>query len=1574
MHTPNEQINSGIFSNNFCLKNAKIFSIEKPSIMKKNVLFLLVALMAIFNVTIAQTSTANYANVNNATGSLQNMTGSTQLFGANIVDATTPNNDVYNLGFDFWYLGVRYTTFSANTNGAIQLHGFGVSLTPIAASMRGSSAISANVPVIAPFLGHLKTSATGKVHYITTGTAPNRKFTMEFLNMGMNRNSSTADATFQVSLYETSGVIQFVYGGMKVGSIVTAADQIVRCGLYYANVNNSLKTIGLGSPYLYSNTTAAYTNTFNVVQIEPTLNSAADGSRKQIIMTPIVANAPTGVNVTAITNSTCNINWTDAATNEKGYVIYYSSDGGLSYEYLTQTAANAVTYTATGLVQNTAYIFRVYSVTEGALSAAVTGTCTTTNVCAPLVNTVTITTTGALNWSALAWSAGHVPTSCEDAVINLVLTGNTTGAMAITLDKDFTVKSLRINNGSTNTAFKKNLSFVGYVNATILGDLTITCSGGFKWNFNNFSNQKKTTIYGNVVLGSTTPTATEGFSAMGSSSTLSNQQYILYGNMTFNKRSYTTDEHAVFNFEKVGTQFLINNTVVGDTTEPVLFEILNIGMKSNATTLQLAGTSFDAYIESANRSSVNIGSYSTLDLPANYNLNSIGGVAALNMAWRSKLKVGGNNSSGSPYGAPGSNFPASFTNYNFTTESEVHYYGANSITQTIHAVPVYANLRTSYSDVGVWPANTPRAKKITIAPVTVSENFNIGSFSEVTLGGAVNVTSSLVTNINGGLFCGPHVVSGAASFRMWDFTYLGSGHAQGISNSGSSTGNIQVTGTRNYCINGNGYYLFNGAVPQIVGNAIPTSVPSVNSISRLIIDNPTSVTANVNLAVSDSLSLVKGVFDIGTTTFISFNQGQVYSLGGKMKADRGVLFMSGIAPNYDQTLFGNSFVNRTISTLIVAGANGNGVTVNNTVGDSLKISSAMLYGATNWFGNAISNTHIYTGNNITLLSVDTTTARFGEIVTGSGNTIVGNVTVERYQPISRKWKLLSWPTTSTQTARQSWMEGAASANANPKPGYGTIVTDDKAATWSAAGFDSKSVSGPSIKYWDPATNTFVGIPNTHTYQMNSQSAYFNYVRGNRASLPAPVTYSATTLRSTGTLKTGNQTFMIPAAKFAAVGNPYASAIDLRKIDTTNISGSVFYVWDCNLAGAYGIGGYQMLYASGADYRIMPGGGSYPGFNSIVDTLESGSAFFVRAAGTNGTITFKEEAKNVGARVYAKGGNPNSTPATYSLLSLVDPGVITLVDGAMAAFKPNYSNDVDYDDALKLSNTSENVSYKRNGTLLAIERRKTITTDDTLFLNLSGLRIHTYQWDINVNNMQAAGRSACLVDKFLNTTKVLGLDTVNYVQFDVNNTAGSYAADRFMIVFKQVQVSPMNFVNITAVRNANKTVKVNWSVANELNIANYSVERSIDGINFASVATQIATANNGGTSAYSINDATAPASKVWYRVKSTSFANANLLSATVIVNAVEAVGETSLGIYPNPVENGNVNVQFANQPQGEYTVQITSKNGQILSTEIVKVNSNNVVNTIHINNLATGSYQATIINAAGEKTTISFLAK
>jgi Secretion system C-terminal sorting domain len=1160
--------------------------------------------------------------------------------------------------------------------------------------------------------------------------------------------------------------------------------------------------------------------------------------------------------------------------------------------------------------------------------------------------------TGSINWNSLAWSLGRPPTCCESAHITYTGTNAAVDAVTINITNDICIKNLTLLNTAstaTNKLFKTIVS-PGY-NMVMNGYVRMTASGALPTDSCIFiaDGNSTITVNGNTTIGypgdnahciiGSTPNAI-GFT-----------NYILKGDsLTFNAKGLTNDKFISILMEPFSdTAYLTNNTSVAPFPQAVKFENLRLGNGTKNTTFILSGTNQNNYINDKG-GFAEVKTNSILILEPNYTINNTGlNSATFKLNSNATLRVGGYTG-----GEVGSNFPKNFTTKDLHPQSTVVYCGDNSGTQTIYGT-TYGNLLLQNGTVGLGAG---RAQKNSIAAINAATLIDLQSKTDFTLGDAITCNGPFNEAGNAGLYCNAYVVNGTGVFTMGDYAYLGMGHPQGIKTLGNATGNMQMNGGRNFNIKGN--YIYNGTGLQVTGNGLPSIV------NELTTNNPTIVTNSQDVLVNAATTLQAGIFDIVTTKLTSNGAGTIISTGGKIKGDAGTVEMKGNT-GIAQNLSGNLFVAKTVNILI--NANTTGIAVAASPADTLLISNAMLYGTTT------TNSQINTGNNVTLLSRATQTARFGEIVTGSGNNITGRVTVERFIPATRKWRLLAWPTTSTQTAQQSLMENATTPNANPNPGYGCIVTDEDDTRWTAGNFDSKSVSGPSVKYYDPATDKFIGIPNTRTYLMNSHSAYYNYVRGNRSSLPSPITNTTTVLRSTGTLKTGNQTFTIPAGKFDAVGNPYASPIDLRKLDTAGITGEI-YLWDPKLTGAYGLGAYQTLYKSGADYKVMPGGGTYGSLNSLIDTLESGQGFYVRARAGGATITVKENAKTVGARAQTRGAGTAQAEAIFALLNIVDPGVNTLVDGTMAAFDNSYSSSVDFDDALKLTNTSENVSFKRSNTLLAIERRSDVMVDDTLHLNMTGLRIKKYQWDINIANMTNPGRTALLVDRFTNITTDLNLEGVTNVQFDVTSTAASYAANRFMIVFKQIPMPTTQFTTISAIRNANKTIKVNYAVANETNIASYTIEQSNNGTTFAAIGTQAPIANNSGNPAYTFNDNNANLNNNWYRVKFTSTAGVTAYSAIAMVGAtaeeVTVAGESKITVYPNPVVGGIVNLHLDNQAKGNYSIQITNSLGQIVETDKVQVQTNAVLKTIKLEGLAKGKYQLTVMSESLQKVIVHFI--
>ncbi len=112
-----------------------------------------------------------------------------------------------NLGFTFNYCGLNYTTIRANSNGWIT---FGNGTTD-AAMMRENNTTNLNSlkPLVMP-LWDDNNGNGGTSIFLVTGAAPNRVFTLQWKNWKWNWTSAV-NISYQVKLYETTNIIEFVY-------------------------------------------------------------------------------------------------------------------------------------------------------------------------------------------------------------------------------------------------------------------------------------------------------------------------------------------------------------------------------------------------------------------------------------------------------------------------------------------------------------------------------------------------------------------------------------------------------------------------------------------------------------------------------------------------------------------------------------------------------------------------------------------------------------------------------------------------------------------------------------------------------------------------------------------------------------------------------------------------------------------------------------------------------------------------------------------------------------------------------------------------------------------------------------------------------------------------------------------------------------------------------------------------------------------------------------------------------------------------------------------------------------------
>jgi hypothetical protein len=358
--------------------------------------------------------------------------------------AATANNDNRTistpLGFDFWYLGTRYTNFSASLNGFVDFSSStnigtpGSSYGPLNGSEFSDGGSGGTMLTIAPMYDDLWTPGAGtaaiatSMLYKVTGTSPNRVLTVEWINFEKWKVApywtSPPALNFQLKIYETSGVIQFIYGSMNAGNATFD---------YASGINGFWTPASAPTSAQLKTQQTANSTSFN--ELPQNNLTTIPASSTQIQFTPLAPSpAPTAFGFSSVSASSMNLNWTDNANNELGYVILNSTDN-VNFSFVAQTAANSNSINVNGLLENTTYYWRLHAVTEGDLGSALTGTQATTAA----ANVISVASG---NWNTTStWNCGCIP----DADYNVTIANSHT----VSLDGDASCQSITVGQGSS---------------------------------------------------------------------------------------------------------------------------------------------------------------------------------------------------------------------------------------------------------------------------------------------------------------------------------------------------------------------------------------------------------------------------------------------------------------------------------------------------------------------------------------------------------------------------------------------------------------------------------------------------------------------------------------------------------------------------------------------------------------------------------------------------------------------------------------------------------------------------------------------------------------------------------------------------------------------------------------------------------------------------------------------------------------------------------------------------------------------------------------------------------------------
>ncbi|MFN8349941.1 MAG: T9SS type A sorting domain-containing protein [Flavobacteriales bacterium] len=171
----------------------------------------------------------------------------------NAIEQDDAHSAAINLPFDFGYNGVPVSAIRVNSNGWISMDtGDNPNSTQGNDNSSFGNANGAVRPAICALWDDLD-GAAGTARYETTGSAPNRVFTMEWRNWQWNYQSSVT-ISFQCKLYETTNVIEFIYrqesGGVNNGSGGASIGLLASASGTYISLN------GTGATPTASTTTA----------------------------------------------------------------------------------------------------------------------------------------------------------------------------------------------------------------------------------------------------------------------------------------------------------------------------------------------------------------------------------------------------------------------------------------------------------------------------------------------------------------------------------------------------------------------------------------------------------------------------------------------------------------------------------------------------------------------------------------------------------------------------------------------------------------------------------------------------------------------------------------------------------------------------------------------------------------------------------------------------------------------------------------------------------------------------------------------------------------------------------------------------------------------------------------------------------------------------------------------------------------------------------------------------------------------------------------------------------------------
>lgn len=406
------------------------------------------------------------------------------------------------------------------------------------------------------------------------------------------------------------------------------------------------------------------------------------------------------------------------------------------------------------------------------------------------------------------------------------------------------------------------------------------------------------------------------------------------------------------------------------------------------------------------------------------------------------------------------------------------------------------------------------------------------------------------------------------------------------------------------------------------------------------------------------------------------------------------------------------------------------------------------------------------------------TARFASY---SGAAITSsNVTVERYLPAKRAWRLLTAPLkgSSNNTIGANW-QGTANE--------GLLLFSP--ATYQSTAMTGYTTGGGSPNIWnyDNGWQKITNISTETLFNTNSSDtkAFLVFATGPHGSNTIANTTSAeaTTLKPVGQLITGSVAHSLTANQFKLLPNPYASPLNTAGLVTSN-SGTTIWMVDPTL-NTYG------------GYFTFDGTNWTPTTPSASDAyIQSGQGFFVKnAANTTFTIAESHKVSGNSNTWFERTTTDTSVDKIRVLLYKQINSSWQLADGILAVNSASGNHEVDAADADKMTNFNENLLFKNGTSNLAIEYRGLPEAGTLQPMQLTGTSAQPYELRIKTENYSISNLTPYLENTQTGVLTAIPTDGSEVIVPFIGIAATSAAPDsRFRMVY-QVPLSADDLNNL-----------------------------------------------------------------------------------------------------------------------------------------------------------------------------------